>query len=97
MSETPRSVPEPMPVDDGLNLDGLDFEHALDRLEGVVERLESGELALEEALAAFEEGVRLSRRCAEQLGAAERRIELLVEEGGSDAVRPFDPDGDDED
>ena len=60
----------------------------------MVERLESGDLPLEEALAAFEEGVRLSRRCSEQLEAAERRIEVLVKEDGS--VRPFDASGVDE-
>jgi exodeoxyribonuclease VII small subunit len=76
--------------------DVLSFETALERLEGVVERLEAGELPLEEALAAFEEGVQLSRRCAEQLTAAERRIEVLVEQGDGVEVRPFDAVGDDE-
>ena len=76
--------------------DALTFEHALDRLEAVVDRLEGGELPLEEALAAFEEGVKLSRRCSEQLSAAERRIEVLVREGDDVAVRPFDATGADE-
>jgi exodeoxyribonuclease VII small subunit len=61
----------------------LSFEDALERLEALVERLETGELSLEEALAAFEEGVRLSRRLGEQIGSAERRIEVLVREGGA--------------
>ena len=67
------------------------FESALERLEAIVERLESGELPLEQALAAFEEGVALSRRCTAELEAAERRIEQLV--GGEDglATRPFSP------
>jgi len=76
--------------------DGLSFEQALERLEGVVGRLETGELPLEEALAAFEEGVGLSRRCAEQLDAAERKIEILVGEDEGDgpaATRPFDESG----
>ena len=76
--------------------DVLSFEHALERLEGVVERLEGGELALEDALAAFEEGVQLSRRCAEQLAAAERRIEVLVQDEDGVEVRPFDACGEDE-
>jgi len=76
--------------------DALSFERALERLEDVVERLEGGELPLEEALAAFEEGVQLSRRCAEQLTVAERRIEVLVEQGDGVEVRPFDASGDDE-
>ena len=56
----------------------LSFENALARLESIVAELESGDLALEQALATFEEGVTLSRRCASQLEDAERRIERLV-------------------
>jgi exodeoxyribonuclease VII small subunit len=67
----------------------LSFEDALAGLEAIVERLETGALPLEQALAAFEQGVRLSRRCAEQLEASERRIELLVREGGAFGTRPF--------
>jgi exodeoxyribonuclease VII small subunit len=66
------------------------FEAALDRLEAIVGRLEDGELALEDALAGFEEGVRLSRRLADRLADAERRIERLVREGGVLATRPLD-------
>lgn len=56
----------------------LSFEGALSRLEAIVSELESGDLELERALAAFEEGVALSRRCAGQLEDAERRIERLM-------------------
>jgi exodeoxyribonuclease VII small subunit len=66
------------------------FEAALDRLEAIVGRLEDGDLALEDALAGFEEGVRLSRRLADRLADAERRIERLVREGGVIATRPLD-------
>ncbi len=59
----------------------LNFEDALARLEQIVEELESGDLGLESALSAFEEGVSLSRRCSGQLEDAERRIEILVGEG----------------
>lgn len=76
----------------------LPFEQAIERLEGIVERLEDGELDLEASLSAFEEGVALSKRCAGQLDAAERRIEVLVREGGETLERPFDaPDDGDED
>jgi len=68
----------------------LSFEGALAKLEGIVDRLEAGELPLEEALAAFEEGVALSRRCAGALDAAERRIEVLVERNGGLATESFD-------
>jgi exodeoxyribonuclease VII small subunit len=58
----------------------------------------SFEVALEEALASFEEGVHLSRRLADQLAAAEQRVERLVREGGTILARPLDgtDDGDSE-
>jgi exodeoxyribonuclease VII small subunit len=66
------------------------FESSLEKLESIVDRLEAGDLPLEAGLALFEEGVALTRRCAEQLGAAERRIELLVREGARWGARPFE-------
>ncbi len=74
----------------------LGFEAALERLEGLVGRLESGELPLEDALLAFEEGVALTRRCADQLGRAERRIESLTREGDRLVERPLAEDAPDE-
>jgi exodeoxyribonuclease VII small subunit len=67
----------------------VSFEGALERLETLVDQLESGDLPLEEALSAFEEGVALSRRCAEQLETAERRIEALVDPEGGLRTEPF--------
>lgn len=69
----------------------LSFEAALTELEGVVSKLESGDMPLEQALDAFEAGVRLSRRCASTLDAAERRIEILMAERAGSAARtePF--------
>ena len=69
--------------------DGPSFEAALEQLEAIVDRLEQGDLALEDALRAFEAGVGLTRRCAKQLSDAERRIEVLVREGESWVARPF--------
>ncbi len=57
--------------------DALPFEEALAQLEKIVQRLESGDLPLEESLRLYEEGVRLSRACGGKLEAAERRIEIL--------------------
>lgn len=68
------------------------FELALERLETLVGGLENGELSLEQALADFEEGVRLSRRLADQLTDAERRIERLTVEGGLLTTRPLQGD-----
>ena len=70
--------------------DGPSFETALEQLEAIVDRLEQGDLELEDALRAFEAGVGLTRRCAKQLSDAERRIEVLVREGESWVARPFE-------
>jgi len=79
-------------MSDPAETSALAFEGALDELEALVERLETGELALEQALATFERGVALSRRCAELLDCAEQRIDELVRASGGAAVRPFAPD-----
>lgn len=75
---------------------GLSFEKALERLERIVERLEAGDLELEVALAEFEQGVGLARRCAEQLREAERRIEVLTQDGDGWSERPFEAPEDEE-
>jgi exodeoxyribonuclease VII small subunit len=58
-----------------------DFESAIAELEKIVKQLEEGELPLDKSLALFERGVELSRYCHDQLGAAQRRIEVLSERG----------------
>ena len=69
----------------------LTFEEALSQLEALVARLEAGDLPLEEALRAFEEGVRLTRLCAERLEDAERRVHLLKRTpDGTEREVPFD-------
>ena len=70
------------------------FEEILTRLSTVVERLESGEMPLEESLALFEEGVQLSRIGAARLDDAERRIERLLHEDGSTQTLPESRDRD---
>jgi exodeoxyribonuclease VII small subunit len=57
------------------------FEEQLTALETVVERLERGELTLDESVRLFEEGVKLSDACKKELEAAEGRIQVLVEKG----------------
>ncbi len=67
------------------------FESALEDLEQVVEQLESGELSLEDALAAFERGVGLVKYCNEKLNEVEKKIELLVKDKeGKLQLKPFD-------
>jgi exodeoxyribonuclease VII small subunit len=57
------------------------FEEQLTALEGVVERLERGELTLDESVRLFEEGVKLSEACKKELETAEGKIQVLVERG----------------
>ena len=69
----------------------LSFEDAMQRLETIVEELESGSLSLEDSLARYEEGVRLSRHLGRTLDQAEKRIERLVETSdGGTATRPLE-------
>jgi len=69
----------------------LRFEDGMTALEELVAHLESGELALEDALAAFERGIALVRVLNERLAAAEQRIELLVRgEDGRVRLQPAD-------
>jgi exodeoxyribonuclease VII small subunit len=70
----------------------LDFEGAMRDLEQIVERLEQGDLALEESLAAFERGVMLTRTCQVALKEAEHKVEILMKRAGDAAPEPFDPD-----
>ena len=71
-----------------------DFEAALARLEGIVEKLEKGELALEKALKLFEEGIKISRFCNTKLGEAERKVEILLkDEKGDVTEETFQPEG----
>lgn len=57
---------------------GNPFETKLNRLEEIVKSMESGQLGLEESLKLFEEGVKISRDCQNELDAAEQKVELLI-------------------
>ncbi len=71
--------------------DGRGFEDSLDQLDEIVTRLDEGDLGLAEALATYEKGVGLLRRCHGILEAAQRRIEVLsgVDAEGNPVVSPF--------
>lgn len=58
-----------------------DFETAMTELEALVQRMESGELSLEDSLKEFERGVKLTRICQSSLKVAEQRVKLLTESG----------------
>ncbi len=70
------------------------FEEALERLETIVAAMEKGELPLEETIRHYEEGMKLARLCAEKLGDAEKRIEILEarNQDGEAQWKPLQPD-----
>jgi len=68
----------------------LDFEQSLTDLQNLVERLENGELSLEDSLTAFEQGVRLTRDCQAALAQAEQKVQILMERDGELEETPFD-------
>ena len=70
----------------------MSFEEAMDKLEAIVARLESGDVPLEAAIELFQEGMALSRLCGQKLDQVERRIEMLLEdENGQLRKQPFVP------
>jgi exodeoxyribonuclease VII small subunit len=66
-----------------------DFEASLDQLEQLVDKMEHGELTLEESLAAYERGVGLYRRCQTALEQAELRVRLLSDPANVDSAEAF--------
>ena len=66
------------------------FDAILVRLREVVQKLESGELSLEQSLAIYEEGVGLARKGQQLLASAEKRVEILVSAAGGVETAPFD-------
>ena len=60
----------------------IPFEQALDQLEKLVEKLEAGNLPLEDSLQAFEDGMKLTKLCEQKLNEAQRKIEVLVKGKG---------------
>ena len=78
MTDTPDKLP--------------DFEQALAELESLVQKLESGELSLDQALAEFKKGVELTRRCQAVLDRAQQSVEQLMDIEDEDSAQPFEPD-----
>lgn len=73
--------------------DPTDFEQAITELDSIVRTLEQGDLPLEQSLALFERGVKLSRFCHERLEDAEKRIQVLTQSGGlRDETAAFEKD-----
>jgi exodeoxyribonuclease VII small subunit len=72
-----------------------EFEQALAELENLVQRLERGDVPLDEALRTFERGVALTRHCQACLQAAQQKVEILLKRSGSPEVVPFEEPGED--
>lgn len=69
----------------------IEFETALKKLETIVEKLENGDLSLEEALKQYEEGVRMADVCSKRITEAEKRVEVLMKTGsGKWQTVPFE-------
>ena len=85
MARTPDQDPSPV----------ADFEASLDELEQLVEKMEHGDLSLEESLAAYERGVGLYRKCQGALEQAELRVRLLSDPEQPASAEPFPPVGGD--
>ncbi|MDA9049519.1 exodeoxyribonuclease VII small subunit [Pseudomonadales bacterium] len=66
------------------------FEQSLVKLENLVEKMEAGELTLEDSLTTFEEGIRLTRECQQALNQAEQKVKILIEQNGQVTSQDFD-------
>ena len=70
----------------------LNFENAMDRLEAIVEQMESGKLPLEDLIVRYEEGMNLVKICQERLASAEQKIEIITRNSaGKPIVKDFEP------
>jgi exodeoxyribonuclease VII small subunit len=81
MSNQPKKAP-----------DEMSFERAMDRLESIVDEMESGKMMLEELIVRYEEGMKLVGVCQERLASAEKRIEIITRNhAGKATVKEFEP------
>jgi exodeoxyribonuclease VII small subunit len=70
----------------------MNFERAMERLETIVDEMESGKMMLEELIVRYEEGMKLVGICQERLASAEKRIEIITRNhAGKAVVKDFDP------
>lgn len=77
-------APPPSPV--------AQFESSLDELEQLVQKMEKGEMSLDDSLAAYERGIGLYRQCQAALEQAELRVKLLSDPADPDSAQPFPGD-----
>ena len=70
----------------------FNFEQSLQELEALVEKMEEGNLTLEESLKYFERGVALTKSCQKALSEAEQKVQILLEKEGKEQLQDFKPD-----
>ena len=76
-------------------LEAINFETAMDRLEKIVDQMESGKMMLEELIVRYEEGMKLVKVCQERLASAEQRIAIITRDhAGKAVVKEFEPGAD---
>jgi exodeoxyribonuclease VII small subunit len=71
-------------------IEGIKFESAVKRLEEIVNKLEGGDLSLDDSIKLFEEGVRLYQVCIKRLDEAEKKVEILLKDkNGNKILKSF--------
>lgn len=70
----------------------INFEKTLAELEQLVEKMEEGDLTLEESLKYFERGIVLTKTCQQALSDAEQKVRILLEKDGKSELEPFNPE-----
>lgn len=87
------STENPIPTADGGETGQIaEFEHSLDELEQLVQRMEQGDLSLDDSLKTYERGIALYRNCQSALQQAELRVKLLYDPEAPDDAEDFKPD-----
>jgi exodeoxyribonuclease VII small subunit len=88
-----RTAP-PRQTPDSPEPESIDFEQSLAELEALVERLEHGDLPLDDALKSFERGVALTRQCQGALKAAQQKVDILLTNSATSDPEPFSESAD---
>ena len=70
--------------------ENLDFEKAMQELESLVEKMETGDLSLEDSLKHFEQGVKLTRMCQQSLRQAEQKVSILLKKDKNSSLSDFE-------
>lgn len=91
-SSTPKTASTsntPIPAASASNGETINFESALNELENLISKMESGQLSLQDSLQSFESGIALSRACQESLKEAEQKVQILVDKNSKEQDNTF--------